>query len=82
MSNIKGKAGRGALAISSLAAVAALVIAALTTAISVSAQSQDPDWRQAPAGLTVSAGDEAGKLDIAWDAHSQATKTLSDYRVA
>ena len=82
MSNIKGKAGKGTLAIFLLAAVAALVIAVLTTTISVSAQSDDPDWQQPPTGLTVSAGDEAGKLDITWDANSQATKTLSSYRVA
>ena len=44
MSNIRGKAGKGTLAIFLLAAVAALVIAVLTTTISVSAQSQDPDW--------------------------------------
>ena len=81
MSNIKGKARKGTLAIFSLAAVAALVIAALTTTITVSAQSADPDWRLAPTGLTVLAGDEAGELDITWDANSQATKTLSDYRV-
>ena len=82
MSHIKGKARKGTLALFSLVAVAALVIAVLTSTISVSAQSQDRDWRQSPTGLTVSAGDEAGELDITWDAHSQATKTLSDYRVA
>ena len=81
MSNIKGRVRKGTLAIFSLAAVAALVIAVLTTTITVSAQSADPDWRLAPTGLTVSAGDEAGELDITWDANSQDTKTLSDYRV-
>ena len=82
MSNIKGKAGKGTLAIFLLAAVAALVIAVLTTTISVSAQSDDPDWKLAPTGLTVTAGDQDSELDITWDANSQATKTLSSYRVA
>ena len=40
-----------------------------------------PDWKVAPTGLNVAAGDEAGELDLTWDAHAQTTKTLSDYRV-
>ena len=81
MPNMNAITPRGTLAIFTMVAVAALVIAALTTTITVSAQSADPDWRLEPTGLTVLAGDEAGELDITWNAHSQATKTLSDYRV-
>ena len=62
-----------------LVAVAALAI--FTTVVTVSAQSDDPDWKLAPTGLNVAAGDTAGELNIAWDAHPQTSKTLSDYRV-
>ena len=64
-----------------LAFITVAVILAFAAAMTVSAQSDDPDWRQAPTGLSVTAGDEAGKLDINWDTSSQDTKTLSDYRV-
>ena len=49
--------------------------------MTVSAQSDDPDWKIAPTGLNVAAGDAAGEIEITWDASSQTTKTLSDYRV-
>ena len=49
--------------------------------VTVSAQSDDPDWKQSPTGLNVTAGDATGELDIAWDTHPQTSKTLSDYRV-
>ena len=52
------------------------------TAMTVSAQSNTPDWRQSVTGLTVSAGDDSGEMVINWDAHTQTTKTLRDYRVA
>ena len=81
MSIIKASTPTGILAIFSLIAVAALAAALLTIPMTVSAQSDDPDWKIAPTGLSVSAGDEAGELDIAWDAHPQTSKTLSDYRV-
>ena len=64
-----------------LALITVAVMLAFAAAMTVSAQSNDPDWRQAPTGLSVTAGDEAGKLDINWDTSSQDTKTLSDYRV-
>ena len=64
-----------------LAFITVAVILAFAAAMTVSAQSDDPDWRQAPTGLSVTAGDEAGKLGINWDTSSQDTKTLSDYRV-
>ena len=63
------------------AAMAAVLIITFAMAMNVSAQSGDPDWKQSPTGLTVSAGDEAGELNIIWDAHPQTSKTLSDYRV-
>ena len=62
-----------------LLAIAAIL--AFTTVMTVSAQSDDPDWKIAPTGLNVAAGDTAGELDITWDAHPQTSKTLSDYRV-
>ena len=60
-------------------AIAALL--AFTTVMTVSAQTDDRDWKQSPTGLNVTAGDAAGELDITWDAHPQTSKTLSDYRV-
>ena len=81
MNNIRARAHQVTLAAYSLIAVAALAATVLTTTMIVSAESGDHDWKQAPTGLTVSAGDEAGELDITWDANSQDTKTLSDYRV-
>ena len=44
-------------------------------------QTVSPDWKVAPTGLNVAAGDQAGELDLTWDAHAQTSKTLSDYRV-
>ena len=64
-----------------LAIITVAVILAFAAVMTVSAQSNDPDWRQAPTGLSVTTGNEAGKLDINWDTSSQDTKTLSDYRV-
>ena len=64
-----------------LALMAIAAILAFTTVMTVSAQSNDRDWKQSPTGLNVTAGDAAGELNIAWDAHPQTTKTLSDYRV-
>ena len=64
-----------------LALMAIAAILAFTTVLTVSAQSDDRDWKQSPTGLNVTAGDAGGKLDITWDAHPQTSKTLSDYRV-
>ena len=64
-----------------LALITVAVMLAFAAVMTVSAQSNDPDWRQAPTGLSVTTGNEAGKLDINWDTSSQDTKTLSDYRV-
>ena len=66
-------------AILTLIAIAAIL--ALSAVITVSAQSDDPDWKQPVTSLSATAGDQAGELDLTWDAHPQATKTLSDYRV-
>ena len=66
-------------AILTLIAIAAIL--AFSAVITVSAQSDDPDWKQAVTGLSVAAGDQAGELDLAWNAHPQTTKTLQDYRV-
>ena len=64
-----------------LALIAIAAIFAFAAVMSVSAQSDEPDWKVAPTGLNVAAGDAAGELEITWDASSQTTKTLSDYRV-
>ena len=64
-----------------LALMAIAAILAFTTIMTVSAQSDDRDWKQSPTGLNVTAGDAGGKLNITWDAHPQTSKTLSDYRV-
>ena len=64
-----------------LALIALAAILAFATVMTVSAQSDDPDWKIAPTGLNVAAGDAAGEIEITWDASSQTTKTLSDYRV-
>ena len=68
-------------ATSIFAAMAAVVILAFAMVMTVSAQSDDPDWKVAPTGLVVAAGDAAGELDLTWDPHPQTTKTLLDYRV-
>ena len=63
-------------------AMTAVLIMAFAMVMTVSAQSDTPDWRQSVTGLTVSAGDDPGEMVITWDAHTQTTKTLRDYRVA
>ena len=62
------------------AAMIAMIILAFAAVMTVFAQAE-PDWKIAPTGLTVTAGDAAGELEITWDASSPTTKTLSDYRV-
>ena len=61
--------------------MAIAAILAFATVMTVSAQTDDRDWKQSPTGLNVTAGDATGELDITWDAHPQTSKTLSDYRV-
>ena len=56
------------------AAMTAVVILAFAMVMTVSAQSDDPDWKVAPTGLNVAAGDNAGELDLTWDAHPQTSK--------
>ena len=63
------------------AVMTAVLITAFAAVMTVSAQSDDPDWKLAPTRLNVTAGDQAGELNIIWDAHPQTSKTLSDYRV-
>ena len=60
----------------------ALVLMALAIPLAAYAQSNTPDWKLAPTGLSMEAGDEAGKIEISWDPQSQTSKTLQDYRVA
>ena len=64
-----------------IAAMTAVIILAFAMVMTVSAQSDEPDWKQAPTGLAVTAGNAAGDLDITWDSHPETSKTLSDYRV-
>ena len=64
-----------------LALMAIAAILAFAVVMTVSAQSDDSDWKLAPTGLNMTAGDQAGELNIAWHAHPQTSKTLSDYRV-
>ena len=63
------------------AAITMILIMAFATVMTVSAQSEPPDWKVAPTGLTLSAGAQAGDLNLTWDAHPQTSKTLLDYRV-
>ena len=53
------------LTIAVLAILTVAAIMAFAAVMTVSAQSDDPDWKLAPTGLTVTAGDAAGELDIA-----------------
>ena len=46
------------------------------------AQSANPEWKLPVTGLTAVAGDDPGEMLITWDAHTQTTKTLLNYRVA
>ena len=55
---------------------AAIAILAATSALPVDAA---PAWKQAPTGLSVSTGDNAGELVISWDAHPE---DPIEYRVA
>ena len=64
-----------------LAFLAIAAILAFTTIMTVSAQAEAPDWKNAPTGLNVMAGDQAGNLDVAWDPLQPNGKTLSDYQV-
>ena len=59
----------------------AVMIALMAVFMTVTVQADGPDWKQSPTGLTVSAGDQAGEIDLTWDPNPQTTKTLSDYRV-
>ena len=59
----------------------AVMIALMAVFMTVTVQADHPDWKVAPTGLTVSAGNEAGEIDITWNPESQTSKTLSDYRV-
>ena len=45
----------------------AVMIALIAVFMTVTVQADDPDWKVAPTGLTVSAGDQAGEIDITWD---------------
>ena len=65
-------------ATSIFAAMTAVVILAFAMVMTVSAQSDDPDWKVAPTGLVVAAqAMRPAKLDLTWDAHPQTSKTLS-----
>ena len=60
----------------------AVMIALMAVFMTVTVQADGPDWRMPATGLTVTAGDDPGELEITWDAHTQTTKTLLNYRVA
>ena len=79
MNELKLKARNAWFAALAMTAIAAIL--AFTAVVTVSAQSDDRDWKQSPTGLNVTAGDAGGKLNITWHAHPQTSKTLSDYRV-
>ena len=70
----------GIPAILALMAIAAIL--AFTTVMTVSAQSDDRDWKLPVTGLTAVAGNDPGEMIISWDAHTQTTKTFLNYRVA
>ena len=80
MNNITSSATSRATTILAIITIAAVL--ALAAVMTVSAQSDTPDWRLPATGLTVLAGDEPGEMLITWDAHTQTTKTLLNYRVA
>ena len=60
----------------------AVFIALMSVFTAITVQADDPDWRLPATRLTVTAGDDPGELEITWDAHTQTTKTLLNYRVA
>ena len=51
-----------------LALMAIAAILAFATVMTVSAQTDDRDWKQSPTGLNVTPGDATGELDLTWDA--------------
>ena len=74
---------RGRSTILAAAAIIAIAtILAFSTVMTASAQSNTPDWRLPVTGLTAVAADDPGEMLITWDAHTQTTKTLLNYRVA
>ena len=62
--------------------ILAVMIALLTVVMTVTAQADGPDWKLPVTGLTAVAGNDPGEMIISWDAHTQTTKTLLNYRVA
>ena len=80
MNELKLKARNAWFAALAMTAIAAIL--AFTAVMTVSAQSDDPDWRLPVTGLTAVAGDDPGEMIISWDAHTQTTKTFLNYRVA
>ena len=66
MNNIRAAAPR---AIPWILIIMAIAVMALAVPLAAYAESNPPDWKLAPTGLNVTAGDEVGDLDIAWDAH-------------
>ena len=80
MNELKLKARNAWFAALAMTAIAAIL--AFTAVMTVSAQSDDRDWKLPVTGLTAVAGDDPGEMIISWDAHTQTTKTLLNYRVA
>ena len=78
MNNIRAAAPK---AIPRIIITLAIAVIALGIPIAAYAQSNQQEWKQSPTGLNVTAGDNAGELDLTWDPHTQTSKTLSDYRV-
>ena len=60
----------------------AVMIALMAVFMTFTVQADGPDWRLPVTGLTAVAGDDPGEMLITWDAHTQTTKTLLNYRVA
>ena len=80
MNELKLKARNAWFAALAMTAIAAIL--AFAAVMTVSAQSDTPDWRLPVTGLTAVAGDDPGEMIISWDAHTQTTKTFLNYRVA
>ena len=75
MNGLKALPQNAAITLALILAVA-LMAAGLTTALTVRAQGEP--WRAAVTGLTVTAGEDSGDLEITWDAHPESPE---EYRV-
>ena len=74
--------GKGTILATAAVLTVIAVILAFAAVMTVSAQSDPPEWRMPVTGLTVTTGEASGELLIAWNHHPQTTKTFLNYRVA